>query len=166
MKKVLTFIIIFTILFIPIFNKTGYYIYAENSLIQQGEKEKNYLNELEIIQKQIYVLSSNVLKSTIDKSDETHKRQLLKDVEFINAQIKHLRVELQAYHQTKLGDIEKNPLSLALLNSLNYSSMSLSYLACLITEESISDKNECFQGYYFSKYQSDQTLSWLKTQIK
>ena len=45
MKKVLTFIIIFTILFIPIFNKTSYYTYAESNLIQQRHKEKNYLKE-------------------------------------------------------------------------------------------------------------------------
>ncbi|CEO11500.1 Uncharacterised protein [[Clostridium] sordellii] len=166
MKKVLTFIIIFIILFIPIFNKTSYYTYAGTSLIQQGEKEKNYLNELEIIQKQVYILSSNILQFIIDKSDESYKNQILKDAEFIKTQIRQLRVELSAYHQTKSGNVEKNPVSLALLNSLNYSSMALSYLVCLLNEEIISDQNECLQGYYFSKYQADQTLSWLKTQIK
>ncbi|MFQ9311614.1 MAG: hypothetical protein ACLR2K_16820 [Paraclostridium sordellii] len=166
MKKVLTFIIIFTILFIPIFNKTSYYTYAQSNLIQQRHKEKNYLKELENIQKQIYILSSNVLKCIIEKSDETYKDKTIKDIKFIKTQIRQLRVELIAYHQSKSGNIEKNPISLALLNASNYCSMSLSYLVCLLDEQVVSNQNDCLQGYYFSKYQADQTLMWLENQIK
>ncbi|CEK34125.1 hypothetical protein UMC2_13751 [[Clostridium] sordellii] len=166
MKKVLTFIIIFTILFIPIFNKTSYYTYAQSNLIQQRHKEKNYLKELENIQKQIYILSSNVLKCIIEKSDEAYKDKTIKDIKFIKTQIRQLRVELIAYHQSKSGNIEKNPISLALLNTSNYCSMCLSYLVCLLDEHVISNQNDCLQGYYFSKYQADQTLMWLENQIK
>ncbi|MBS6022850.1 MAG: hypothetical protein KIB00_02075 [Paeniclostridium sordellii] len=166
MKKVLTFIIIFTILFIPIFNKTSYYTYAQSNLIQQKHKEKNYLKELENIQKQIYILSSNVLKCIIEKHGETDRDKTLKDIKFIKTQIRQLRVELIAYHQSKSGNIEKNPISLALLNASNYCSMSLSYLVCLLDEQVISNQNDCLQGYYFSKYQADQTLMWLENQIK
>ncbi|CEN84238.1 Uncharacterised protein [[Clostridium] sordellii] len=166
MKKVLTFIIIFTILFIPIFNKTSYYTYAESNLIQQRHKEKNYLKELEHIQKQIYILSSNVLKCIIEKHGETDRDKTLKDIKFIKTQIRELRVELIAYHKSKSSDIEKNPISLALLNTSNYCSMCLSYLVCLLDEHVISNQNDCLQGYYFSKYQADQTLMWLENQIK
>ncbi|CEQ25895.1 hypothetical protein [Paraclostridium sordellii] len=166
MKKVLTFIIIFTILFIPIFNKTSYYTYSESNLIQQGKKEKNYLKELEHIQKQIYILSSNVLKCIIEKHGETDRDKTLKDIKFIKTQIRELRVELIAYHKSKSSDIEKNPISLALLNTSNYCSMCLSYLVCLLDEHVISNQNDCLQGYYFSKYQADQTLMWLENQIK
>ena len=166
MKKVLTFIIIFTILFIPIFNKTSYYTYAESNLIQQGKKEKNYLKELEHIQKQIYILNSNVLKCIIEKHGETDRDKTLKDIKFIKTQIRELRVELIAYHKSKSSDIEKNPISLALLNTSNYCSMCLSYLVCLLDEHVISNQNDCLQGYYFSKYQADQTLMWLENQIK
>ena len=166
MKKVLTFIIIFTILFIPIFNKTSYYTYSESNLIQQGKKEKNYLKELEHIQKQIYILSSNVLKCIIEKHGETDRDKTLKDIKFIKTQIRELRVELIAYHKSKSSDIEKNPISLALLNTSNYCSMCLSYLVCLLDEHIISNQNDCLHGYYFSKYQADQTLMWLENQIK
>ncbi|CEP89715.1 Uncharacterised protein [[Clostridium] sordellii] len=166
MKKVLTFIIIFTILFIPIFNKTSYCTYSESNLIQQGKKEKNYLKELEHIQKQIYILSSNVLKCIIEKHGETDRDKTLKDIKFIKTQIRELRVELIAYHKSKSSDIEKNPISLALLNTSNYCSMCLSYLVCLLDEHVISNQNDCLQGYYFSKYQADQTLMWLENQIK
>ncbi|CEO23412.1 hypothetical protein [Paraclostridium sordellii] len=166
MKKVLTFIIVFTILFIPIFNKTSYCTYAESNLTQLGKKEKSYLKELENIQKQIYVLSSNVLKCIIEKHGETYKDKTLRDIKFINTQIRQLKIELIAYHQSKSGDIEKNPISLALLNTSNYCSMCLSYLACLLDEQVISNQNDCLQGYYFSKYQADQTLMWLENQIK
>ncbi|EPZ62139.1 hypothetical protein, partial [Paraclostridium sordellii] len=76
------------------------------------------------------------------------------------------RVELIAYHKSKSSDIEKNPISLALLNTSNYCSMCLSYLVCLLDEHIISNQNDCLQGYYFSKYQADQTLMWLENQIK
>ncbi|MDU6114585.1 MAG: hypothetical protein E6649_09210 [Paeniclostridium sordellii] len=166
MKKVLTFTIIFTILFIPIFNKTSYYTYAESNLIQKGDKEKNYLSELQKIQKQIYIVSSNVLKCVIEKHGDAYKEKTIKDIKFIKTQIRQLRVELIAYHQSKSGNIEKNPISLALLNTSNYCSMSLSYLVCLLDEQVISNQNDCLQGYYFSKYQADQTLIWLESQIK
>ena len=166
MKKVLTFTIIFTILFIPIFNKTSYHTYAESNLIQQGDKEKNYLSELQKIQKQIYIVSSNVLKCVIEKHGDSYKDKTIKDIKFIKTQIRQLRGELIAYHQSKSGNIEKNPISLALLNTSNYCSMSLSYLVCLLDEQVISNQNNCLQGYYLSKYQADQTLIWLESQIK
>ncbi|CEN87280.1 hypothetical protein [Paraclostridium sordellii] len=166
MKKVLTFIIIFTILFIPISNKTSYYAYAESNLTQQWKKEKKYLKELEHIQKQIYILSSNALRCIIEKPGENYKDKTIKEIKFIKTQIRELRVELIAYHKSKSGDIEKNPISLALLNSSNYCSMCLSYLVCLLDEQVISNQNDCLQGYYFSKYQADQTLMWLENQIK
>ncbi|QYE99353.1 hypothetical protein [Paraclostridium sordellii] len=166
MKKVLIFTIIFTILFIPIFDKTSYYIYAESNLTQQWKKEKNYLNELRNIQKQIYIVSSNTLKCIIEKQGDDYKDKTIKDIKFIKTQIRQLRIELIAYHQSKSGNIEKNPISLALLNTSNYCSMCLSYLVCLLDEQVISNQNDCLQGYYFSKYQADQTLMWLENQIK
>ena len=69
-------------------------------------------------------------------------------------------------HSRKSGDEEKNPFSLGLLNTLNYYSMSLSFLTLFLQTQSISDRNEYLENYYFSKAAGDQTLAWAKTQIK
>ena len=115
------------------------------------------------IRDQIYILSSNSLKTVINKQDKT---SLLKESTFINSQIRNLRIQLSEYHKTESGNIEKNPLALAFLNTLNYYSMSLSYLLCFLNTDSSSEENKSLQSYYFSKASGDQTLLWVKSQIK
>lgn len=163
MKNILICILIIGVSFINI-EKTSYFnVYAETSLKQVEPCEQKYLNELENIKNQLDILSSNAITAISNKSDT---QKILKDANFLKTQIRELRIKLSDYHKTQSGNIEKNPLSLALLNALNYYSMALSYIMNYLISESISDKNSYLENYYFSKAYGDQTLNWLKTQIK
>ncbi|WGX74944.1 hypothetical protein QJS64_12565 [Paraclostridium bifermentans] len=44
--------------------------------------------------------------------------------------------------------------------------MSLSFLTLFLQTQSISDRNEYLENYYFSKAAGDQTLAWAKLQVK
>ncbi|MGL5756549.1 MAG: hypothetical protein ACRCYC_14555 [Paraclostridium sp.] len=125
--------------------------------------EDKYITKLSKIGDQLYILSYNYFKVILDKND---KKSLLKDISFTKSQMKSLRIELSDYHKTESGNVEKNPISLALLNALNYYSMSLSYLECFLNLECESDINKCLENYYFIKNLGDQTLLWIKPQIK
>lgn len=163
MKKLIVFILIFSLGFISIgysFDKVfgqGIEIYLPN----QSEQEVEYLNQLDSISKQLEILSSNVLDKIINNED---KKELLQDSAYIKTQIRELRYELSEYHKTESGDIEKNPISLGLLNTLNYYSMSLSYLLGVIESDS-SDISKYLELYYTTKSSGDTTLYWVREQI-
>ena len=163
MKKIIISILIVSTSFMFIKFDNSYNIYAEILLNQPKKIEETYLNELTKIRDQIYILSSNSLKAVINKQDKT---SLFKESTFINSQIRNLRIQLSEYHKTESGNIEKNPLALAFLNTLNYYIMSLSYLLCFLNTDSSSEENKSLQSYYFSKASGDQTLLWVKSQIK
>lgn len=163
MKKLIIFMLILSISFIGGNVILLDDVYAQKNLIQQVNLEDKYIIELSKIGDQLYILSYNSLKVILDKND---KKILLKDISFTKSQMKSLRIELSDYHKTESGNIEKNPISLALLNALNYYSMSLSYLECFLNLECESDINKCLENYYFIKNLGDQTLLWIKPQIK
>lgn len=163
MKKLIIFMLILSISFIGGNVILLDDVYAQKNLIQQVNLEDKYITELSKIGDQLYILSYNSLKVILDKND---KKILLKDISFTKSQMKSLRIELSDYHKTESGNIEKNPISLALLNALNYYSMSLSYLECFLNLECESDINKCLENYYFIKNLGDQTLLWIKPQIK
>ena len=163
MKKIIISILIVSTSFMFIKFDNSYNIYAERLLNQPQRIVEIYLNELTKIRDQIYILSSNSLKTVINKQDKT---SLLKESTFINSQIRNLRIQLSEYHKTESGNIEKNPLALAFLYTLNYYSMSLSYLLYFLNTDSAYEGNKSFHSYYFSKASGDQTLLWVKSQIK
>lgn len=163
MKKLLMLFLMLSIISININFDNIIKVYANNSIDTLESIENNYINQLESISEQLYILDSNSLKFVINKKD---KAPLFKDASYIKSQIKSLRKELSQYHQTESGNVEKNPLSLALLNTLNYYSMSLSFLTDFLTKDSESEQSKLLEGYYFSKAKGDETLIWVKSQIK
>lgn len=84
MKKIIIFILVFSITFINIssnFNK----IYSQNLITKYNnvnplDVEKNYLEQLESISDQIDILGSNLLNKITNNQD---KKTLLKDASFI-----------------------------------------------------------------------------------
>lgn len=163
MKKLIISILILSVFCINANFIVSDKVYAQGSFTQHEKIQKKHLTELTRIQNQIYILSTNALKAVIDDKD---KESVLKDVEFIRMQINSLTNELSNYHKTENGNIEKNPMALALLNTSNHYSISLSYLKCFLNAYDESDGNKCLENYYFSKGLGDQTLLWVKSQIK
>ncbi|MBS6508015.1 MAG: hypothetical protein KH369_07420 [Paraclostridium bifermentans] len=163
MKKTLVSIVAF--ITIIMFSNINSYanISVSNAPNNTSSVEEKYLNELTSIGSQVEILASNSLNSVINKKDT---KDLLKEALYIKTQIRELRISLSDYHKEKSGDEEKNPFSLGLLNTLNYYSMSLSFLTLFLQTPSISDRNEYLENYYFSKAAGDQTLAWAKGQIK
>ncbi|WP_195946236.1 hypothetical protein [Paraclostridium bifermentans] len=163
MRKILVSVIAF--ITIIMFSNINSYanICAPNIPNNKNLVEEKYINELTSIGNQIEILASNSLNSVINKKDT---KDLLKESLYIKTQIRELRISLSDYHKEKSGDEEKNPLSLGLLNTLNYYSMSLSFLTLFLQTQSISDRNEYLENYYFSKAAGDQTLGWVKLQVK
>ncbi|GKZ04839.1 hypothetical protein ANS017_33290 [Paraclostridium bifermentans] len=163
MKKTLVSIVAF--ITIIMFSNINSYanIYVSNAPNNTSSVEEKYLNELTSIGSQVEILASNSLNSVINKKDP---KDFLKEALYIKTQIRELRIMLSDYHKEKSGDEEKNPFSLGLLNTLNYYSMSLSFLTLFLQTQSISDRNEYLENYYFSKADGDQTLAWAKGQIK
>ncbi|MDU6113721.1 MAG: hypothetical protein E6649_04850 [Paeniclostridium sordellii] len=162
MKKSISLILILITSFMTFnFNNLDV-VYAQKNLIKSKSVEGDYLQELIKIGDQIYILGSNSLNIELVKKE---KNKLLEDAAFIKSQIRNLRIKLSEYHNMESGNEEKNPLSLALLNTLNYYSMSLSYLNLFLNSESSSDKNQYLQDYYFSKAAGDQTLLWIKERL-
>lgn len=166
MKKLLIFMLISTITFINLnFNSRNVYCYNTVFATTSNDKvdiEKNYVKELESISNQLNILSSNSLDTISTKKDNS---SLLKDVAFIKSQIRNLRDELGVYHKTESGDIEKNPLSLSLLNTLNYYSMSLSYIQGFLESTNTSDASKYLERYYTSKGSGDESLLIIKEQL-
>ncbi|CEJ74133.1 hypothetical protein JGS6364_01531 [[Clostridium] sordellii] len=162
MKKSISLILILITSFMTFSFNNLDVVYAQKNLIKSKSVEEDYLQELIKIGDQIYILGSNSLDSELVKKE---KNKLLNDAAFIKSQIRNLRIKLSEYHDKESGNEEKNPLSLALLNTLNYYSMSLSYLNLFLNSQSSSDKNQYLQDYYFSKAAGDQTLLWIKEQL-
>lgn len=166
MKRIYSIMLILTLIFASLgFNFD--IIYGQSNLIlpqksEQQIKENDYINKLDIISNQLDVLSSNILNN-ISKHED--KSELLKDGAFIKSQIRNLRLELSEYHKTESGNIEKNPISLGLLNTLNYYSMSLSYLLGALEHTDTSDEGKYLQQYYTNKSSGDNMLLWVKNQI-
>lgn len=166
MKKIIIFILVFSITFINIssnFNK----VYSQNLITKYNnvnslDVEKNYLEQLESISDQIDILGSNLLNKITNNQD---KKTLLKDASFIKSQIRSLRLELSEYHNTESGDIDKNPLSLSFLNILNFYSMSLSYLLGVLESTNASDESKYLQLYYTNKSFGDFMLLWATKQV-
>lgn len=162
MKKIL----VSTIAFITIimFSNINSYanIYSSNLPSNTNSVEEKYIDELTRIGNQVEILASNSLNAIINKKDT---QDLLKEALYIKTQIRGLRITLSDYHKEKSGDEEKNPFSLGLLNTLNYYSMSLSFLTLFLQTQSISDRNEYLENYYFSKDSGDQTLAWAKLRV-
>lgn len=163
MKKLLALFLMLSIISININFDGIIKVYANNSIAYLENVENNYINQLDSISEQLYILDSNSLKAVMGKKD---KAPLLKDASYIKSQIKSLRKELSQYHQTESGNVEKNPISLALLNTLNYYSMSLSFLTGFLTSDCESTQSKLLEQYYFSKAKGDETLLWTKSQIK
>ncbi|MCR8747030.1 hypothetical protein [Romboutsia lituseburensis] len=163
MKKMIILFLVLSIMSININLNDNIKVYANNSLNTLKNVENEYVTQLESISEQLYILNSNALKAVINKGD---KSSMLKDASYIKSQIKSLRKDLSQYHQTESGDIEKNPISLALLNTLNYYSMSLSFLTGFLTSDCESTQSKLLGEYYFSKAKGDETLLWTKSQIK
>lgn len=163
MKKILVSVIAF--ITIIMFSNINSYanIYAPNLPSNTNSVEEKYIDELTRIGNQVEILASNSLNAIINKKDT---QDLLKEALYIKTQIRELRITLSDYHKEKSGDEEKNPFSLGLLNTLNYYSMSLSFLTLFLETQSISDRNEYLENYYFSKASGDQTLAWAKLQVK
>ncbi|WP_278682652.1 hypothetical protein [Paraclostridium bifermentans] len=163
MKKILVSVIAF--ITIIMFSNINSYanIYISNIPNATSSVEDKYLSELTRIGIQVEILASNSLNAVINKKDTA---DLLKEALYIKTQIRELRITLSDYHKEKSGDEEKNPFSLGLLNTLNYYSMSLSFLTLFLQTQSISDRNEYLENYYFSKAAGDKTLAWAKLQIK
>lgn len=162
MKKAISLILILITTFMTFSFNNLDVVYAQKNLIKSKSLEGDYLQELIKIGDQIYILGSNSLDTEFVKKE---KNKLLEDAAFIKSQIRNLRIKLSEYHNMESGNEEKNPLSLALLNTLNYYSMSLSYLSLFLNSESSSDKNQYLQDYYFSKAAGDQTLLWIKERL-
>lgn len=159
MKKIIAFLLILSIISINISFIDTNKIYANSYIKTLESDEDNYLKQLESISEQLYILDTNALNAVLNKKD---KSPLLKDSAYIKSQIKVLRKELSDYHKTESGNIEKNPLSLSLLNTLNYYSMSLSFLLGFLTASSESEQSKSLESYYFSKAKGDETLLWTK----
>lgn len=166
MKKAIVCMLIFSITFINMgFNFSK--IYGQNLILQSNNlqpvnKEKKYLFQLESISNQLDILASNTLNKITKNED---KSPLIKDVAFIRSQINELRLDLSEYHKTESGNIEENPISLALLNSLNFYSMSLSYLLSVIEATDSSSESKSLQYYYTNKAFGDSMLFWVQNQI-
>ncbi|MGL5313662.1 MAG: hypothetical protein ACRC92_10480 [Peptostreptococcaceae bacterium] len=166
MKKIISIIFILTIIFSSLgFNLDT--VYSQNLVIipdksEQDTKENNYVDQLNSISNQLDILSSNVLTHIAKSGDQS---SLVKDGAFIKSQIRNLRLELSEYHKTESGDIEKNPISLGLLNALNYYSMSLSYLLGALDNSATSDESKYLQQYYTNKSAGDNMLFWVKNQL-
>lgn len=166
MKKISLIILIFTIIFTSIIVDCDK-VYGQNNIIpsqgnEQVQNENNYVDKLSMISNQLDILSSNVLTNTAKGGD---KSELLKDEAFIKSQIRNLRLELSEYHKTESGNIEKNPISLGLLNALNYYSMSLSYLLGALESNDTSEESKYLQQYYTNKSSGDNMLLWVKNQL-
>lgn len=168
MKRTIISILILATTFISLgFNNFSQAYYADLNIQPtnqgNGNIEKHYVELLESISNQLYILSSNALNTITDKKDVA---PLLKDVAYIKTQIRNLRSELGEYHKTESGNIEKNPLSLSLLNTLNYYSMSLSYLQGFLESTSALDASDYLEKYYTSKGSGDQLLLRDKEEIE
>lgn len=166
MRKIKSIIFIVTIIFASLgfdFNT----VYSQSCITipnvdDQKIKEKNYVDQLTMISNQLDILSSNTLTNIAKSGD---KSSLVKDGAFIKTQIRNLRLELSEYHQTESGNIEKNPISLGLLNTLNYYSMSLSYLVGALEYNDTSEESRYLQQYYTNKSSGDSMLLWVKNQL-
>ncbi|UPA30891.1 hypothetical protein L0P85_01760 [Terrisporobacter glycolicus] len=166
MRKAIICLLIFSITITSTgfnFNK----VYSQNLILESSnqqpvDKETKYLSQLQSISSQLDILAAN----TLDKiTNNENKTPLVKDASFIKSQIKELRLELSDYHKTESGDIEKNPISLALLNSLNFYSMSLSYLLSVIDATDSSSESKALQYYYTNKSLGDYMLLWVENQL-
>ena len=166
MKKAIVCMLIFSITFTSIgfnFSKVyGQNLILKSCSLQPVDKEKKYLDQLQSISNQLDILATNTLDKITSNED---KAPLIKDASFIKSQIKELRLDLSEYHKTESGDIEKNPISLALLNSLNFYSMSLSYLLSVIEATDSSSESKALQYYYTNKSLGDSMLLWVENQI-
>lgn len=167
MKKVIIFILIATTTFITSsfckpMNVYGYNLINMPNGNDEVDIEKKYVDQLDSISNQLDILSSNSLDTITNKKDSA---PLLKDAAFIKSQIRNLRGELGVYHKTESGDIEKNPLSLSLLNTLNYYSMSLSYIQGFLESTNTSDASKYLERYYTSKGSGDESLLVIKKQL-
>ncbi|WP_373599266.1 hypothetical protein [Paraclostridium bifermentans] len=163
MKKIVISILILSFMTLSINIDDRYTVYANVKPSNQQKMEQYYLNQLKSISDQLYILSSNVLKSVIDKSD---KSKLFQDIEYIKTQIKSMIMEVPKYYKEKDSDIYQNIGLLAFLNALNYYSMALTYLNEFLNSGSESDQSILLENYYFNKSMGDQTYLWLKDNLK
>lgn len=166
MKKTFMYIVIMAIILTTFsFSNSNVYCYTSKPVptgMDKADIEKNYVQQLVSISNQLDILSSNSLNTISTKSDVS---SLLKDVMFIKTQIRNLREELGVYHKTESGNIEKNPLSLSLLNTLNYYSMALSYIQGFLESTNTSDASKYLERYYTSKGSGDESLLIIKEQL-
>lgn len=166
MKKIIIYLLIFSITFTNIslnFHEVyGQDIILKYNKLEPSNKEKNFLTQLEGISNQLDILSAN----TLDKIAKNESKDvLLKDTAFIKSQIRNLRLDLSEYHKTESGNIEKNPISLVFLNTLNFYSISLSYLIGAIESSNYSDESKSLQYYYTNKSFGDFMLLWVGNQV-
>lgn len=128
-------------------------------LVNFTSEESNYIDELQRIQNALFTASTEALENS---PNETHINDLNKELMYIKSQIKSMRIKLNDYHKKQSLDIDKNPISLGLLNTLNYYSMSLSALEGFVNTNDVSDKNRYLENYFFAKVSATQTLDWVK----
>lgn len=165
MKKLVIYIVISFF----IFNLSNLEIYSNSKINQKNERaqftstEEGYINELTSLKNQLEIFSTNSIDAVINKKD---KSKLLNESAYIKSQIRQLTLYLSQYHKEYSSDENKNPEVLAMLNTLNYYSMALSYITLFLNVTLPSDENIYLENYYFSKASGDQVLLWIKSQFK
>lgn len=163
MKNIVISILILSFMTLSINIDDRYTVYAQSNPSNYQKTEQDYLNKLKSISDQLYILSSNTLKTVINESDRT---KLLKEVEYIRTQIKSMIMEVANQYKEDKSDIYDNIGLLAFFNALNYYSMALSYLNEFLNSGSEGDQSTLLENYYFNKSMGDQTYLWLKDNIK
>lgn len=160
MKKLISALLTFSLI-LSFFSFSYISIYAESKLVlvNPTDEEKGYIDELQRIQDELYIAGTSALKTVSDKSS---KEDINKNLAYIKTQIKDLRIKLDEYHKKESPDIDRNPISLGLLNTLNYYSMALSALEGFVNSGIPSDQNRYLENYYFAKASATQTFDWVK----
>ena len=138
-------------------------INAQSNDSKQITQEQDYVKELERIQDQLSIISSQSLKSMIDKKDTSN---ILKEINFIKTQIRELKDPLSDYYAKTNSDLVKSSISLGLLNTLNYYSMALSYLQVFLSSSDSSIQVDNLENYFFNKKMGDETLNWVVEETK
>lgn len=125
-------------------------------------QEEKYAKELEHIGNQLTVLSKKSLHDVLEGKD---KSDTLKYAAFIKTQIIELRLKLNEHFQEYIYDVSKNPISLGLLDTLNYYGSGLSYLQAFLSAQTSNDQISALESYFHVKALSNETLDWVLREI-
>lgn len=126
------------------------------------QEEEEYVKQLEKIRDQLNVLSKRSLQGIVEGVD---KSDTLKYATFIKTQIIELRLKLDQNFQKNIYDVVKNPISLGLLDILNYYGASLSYLQAFLSANTSNEQINSLESYFRAKTLSEQALDWVVKEI-